>query len=344
MKKIKKLISALLVVAILSATLTPVAAAKTTGSYVRVSIPATKFTSDYTAYDSESEAKQHTLTLTIEANQFPVKATIVGKNNSKKDYTFDGYGTKRLQVNDVNMAVNGGAWFLTLLTFGLTAPLAFATEEEYRYAYIEIKAPAAETAPTNKSPVTNQSATTTTPAGTPSAQTFDERYQRLLKEVGFPFTYTEYSTYAKELKAFMTGEWNGKWRTGDDWGSYVASRQVVNRTYTWTASNLHTGQSYQLQTNVDYIGYNEVIHGVTSSQDYSLAVDRVNNVIEQWSLLERRDRWELQLSGETITSIFPLGSKGDTKDDCQVLVMTEDADGVQHMYSLLPGEKVEKTI
>lgn len=175
----------------------------------------------------------------------------------------------------------------------------------------------------------------------------EQKAEKLVKALDLPCRYYSIDTcqYTREVKAFISGEWDGSRREGDDWGSYQAYRYVMSRTYYWIGTNLITDESYSLSANVDYDGYKDVIPGRTTGQDYSLAVSYVNGEIEKWSSLEKQDAWKLtQIAdgSEKIDTIIPLATSTSGKDDCQVYVSTTDANEQQHMYSLMPNGKVVK--
>jgi len=191
------------------------------------------------------------------------------------------------------------------------------------------------------------------PAAKPSApktptkeEILGQKTETLVEALGLPcWHYSDDSClYTREVKAFISGEWDGSMRDSNDESGYHATRYVTNRTYRWIGSDLYTGKAHVLSANVDYNGYKEVIPGSTRGQDYSLAVSYVNGEIEKWSLFEKQDAWRLAkvASGnETIDMVIPLANKDSNKDDCQVVVSTTDVNGQQHIYDLMPNGIVE---
>ncbi len=174
----------------------------------------------------------------------------------------------------------------------------------------------------------------------------DQKWQTLLDQIQFPFIDRKYSPYVKEVRAYLTGEWDGSDRVDDGvgWGGYSAARYVMGRTYYWIASNCINGKGYTLSTNVDYVGYKEVIPGMLPAQKYSLAASYLDGVIEKWSLLEKQDEWKIDAVAEgreRIDYIIPLATESSKPDDAQAVVQTVDADGQSHHYSLLPDGKVQ---
>ena len=368
----KKTISLLLVAVMLISVLTTSASASTsTGSYVQITIEACSYSSAFTAYNSAKEADKYPITIQVAEDEFPVKAEIKGKNGGHKSYTFDTYGTKTLKVSDINEAAHMIGF---LFTFGMSMA-SVLIDDTARYATVNIVKPElvksvepAASAGTNSNAGTSSSTrpsintkpgvavhpdasinNTGTAAAKPTALTLDQKAEKLIDALGLPFAYYSVNTcvYTTEIRDYIAGEWDGRDRTGDDYGGYNAARYVMSREYYWIASNLLNGKSYSLSANVDYDGYKEVIPARSSNQSYSLAVSRSTGEIEKWSFFEQQDAWvidQVANGDEEIKSIIPLASNSSGKDDCQVFVSTTDASGVQHMYSLMPNGEVIRTV
>lgn len=337
----KKLVAMFLtLVMIMSVMVMPASAATTsTGSYVQVTVKARNYSSAFTAYDTERDADDHPITIQIKDNEFPVTAKIVGKNGNCDTFTFNTYGTKKVKVDDQNATAHILAF---LFTFGLSTP-SVLLDGTARYATIKIVKPTASKpnppASANSTPAPTGNTGTTS---TPKALTTDEKLEKLLDELELPFIRPKYTPYGKELRAFLTGEWDGRWRddtVSDNYAGYIASRKVYNRSYYWNATNLYNGKNESKSVNVDYIGYKEIVPAPASTQDFSFAVSYRDKEIEEWSFLEMRNSWKLNIPGESIDKIYPTGT-GDSSS--RGLVYTEDADGNQHMYSLEAGGKVAK--
>ena len=246
----------------------------------------------------------------------------MGENDATETYSFDTYGTKLLTVEDPGWGTIGAALFLFPTLIG---SLAVLDNPPCSYAVIKLAPPKADVA---------DEANTVSDNIKPDEAV--DPYKTLMSEISFPFCYRDSSTYAKEIAAYYAGEWDGKRIEGDDWGSYSASRYVDSfRVYHWTACNLYTGEMYQLSSSVDYAGLLELVSG----QNFTLAVSDVMGVVELWHHFDKQDSWEIAASEGKIDSVYPLGADG---DDCMALVYVTDADGVQHMYSLLSGGKVKK--
>lgn len=340
MKNLNKILAIILAIAVCFTTIPVSASVTTTGSYVTVEVAAQQFSSSYTAYDTEREAKEHPITIYVAEDEFPVNAKLVGKNGHNMVYKFGGYGTKRLEVEDEN----GLALLLTTAaSFGLATPFALLNLPK-RYAYIDIK-PMSE-APSEADDSTSEWGASSgvndlSPEKTAEAL-LDEKWQTLLDAADFPFS--DSSTYAEELKKLLSEEWDGSEKTADQWGGYEATRYVRNRTYHWLGTDLITGERYRLSVNIDYVGESEVIPGVTADQKFSLAVNRSTGVIEQWSLLDKYDFWtldEVARGNERITRILPM-SADDTEGNCYGYVSTIGKDGNSYSYQLLPFGRVIK--
>ncbi len=314
MRRVKKLVVSILAVFVMmNVMVTPVFAAGERGQ-VTVVIESQKFESTYDAYDSLERAKEGALRFSIAEGDFPVIATIEGKYGGTESIRIESYGTYQLKVSDVNGVAHGIAF---LFTFGLSSPSILIVEE----------------AAVKDSPKMG----------------VEEQYQLLMEEIKFPLCYADYSIYAQEVKAFLLGEWDGhRIEAGeDDMISWSATRYVDYRTYCWIAVNMISGESVTLTTNIDYAGYKDIIPATTRSQDYSLAVSYVDGVIEQWSLFERRGVWTIDAVArgqEKIECILPIADGGDAEgdDDLQAIVSTLDTDNTQHMYMLLPENRIEK--
>lgn len=344
MKNVKRMIALMMVLVMAIGLVVPASAATSTstGSYVQVTIDAKKYSSAFTAYDTEDEADKHPITIAVNANEFPVSAKLIGKNGAvSKTYEFDSYGVQKLTVSDIEPA---GHVFAFLFTFGLSLP-SVMLDDTARYATIKIEKPTANVpaSPTNEN---NKGAASTSKPVTKEDRNkaIDEKLDKLLDELDFGFIDDTRTPYGKELRAFLTGEWDGS-RKGynasgeEDYAGYAADRRIFQRTYYWDACDLYTGKSYHKSVNVDYIGYKEVIPAPASTQDFSFAVSYANGEIEEWSLLEQRNAWKLDLSGEHIDKICLIGT---TDSESRGIVHTLDTDGQQHMYFLDAGNKVLK--
>ncbi len=338
MRRVKKLVVSILAVFVMmNVMVTPVFAAGERGQ-VTVVIESQKFESTYDAYDSLERAKEGALRFSIAEGDFPVIATIEGKYGGTESIRIESYGTYQLKVSDVNGVAHGIAF---LFTFGLSSP-SILIDDTSAFATIEIVAPNTQEHKSNG--VVEEAAVKDSPK-----MGVEEQYQLLMEEIKFPLCYADYSIYAQEVKAFLLGEWDGhRIEAGeDDMISWSATRYVDYRTYCWIAVNMISGESVTLTTNIDYAGYKDIIPATTRSQDYSLAVSYVDGVIEQWSLFERRGVWTIDAVArgqEKIECILPIADGGDAEgdDDLQAIVSTLDTDNTQHMYMLLPENRIEK--
>lgn len=294
----------------------------------------------HAAYDNREDANENVCTLYVQEESLPIKVTINGSDDDNTEtFTIDEYGTYYLKVKDVTLGRAVGDMLLFVSIIGMVGVLR---EEPYCFATVTVAPP--EQNPEN---MKTEEQIQTAARQLTEEESLDQRWKELIRKVGFPFAYRESSEYAVELKAFMTGEWDGSRRSdeSDGWSSYRATRYVMHRTYYWIATDYITGEAYSLSANVDYNGYKEVISGSTNAQKYSLAVSYIDGVIEQWSSYEQKDAWEIAEVAEgleKIEQIVPLATEGSSEEDIAVYVSTLDGEGNQHMYLLFPGGRVLK--
>lgn len=200
----------------------------------------------------------------------------------------------------------------------------------------------------SRTPPKQQERTATTIEVPTEDEIIDEKLKTLLKEIdNFDyFCYVENTPYSKELRAFLTGDWDGSViqdkSAEDAYAGYLAWRQVCRRNYQWHGTNHYSGETVKREVNVDYNGYLEIIRPNTDRQDFSFAVSRANKIFEQWRFLEKLDSWTLPDDAGVIDSIYLIGTNQADPEECQALVNTLDTEGQQHMYSLLPGGVVSK--
>lgn len=296
----------------------------------------------FSAYDNRDDANENIGTLYVSEEKFPIEVVMRGSDDDNTEtFTINEYGTYYLKVKDIMIGRVMTDTFLFLSIIGMVGVLR---EEPYCFATVIV-------APLEQNPMNNNSEeeVQSVVKHLTDEELLDQRWKELLAAVKFPFVYREYSEYARELRAFMAGEWDGSRRTDEDdgWGSYRAARYVMGRTYYWIAIDYTTGEAYTLSANVDYNGYKEIIPGTTDAQKYSLAVSYINGEIEQWSLYEQKDAWvieEVAEGLEKIELILPFGKQNSGEDDIVVHVSTLDGEGNQHMYSLLSNGRVLKTM
>lgn len=265
----------------------------------------------YSSYRTRSDAEYHQLTLYVKESDFPIKVEVVpygGFTPSAHEIT--SYGIHLVTWTNNWWSIEGS------------------------YFAVVIKQPSE--APKNTVQPTQE-------------KILEQKTKTLIRALDLPCYYSTIDTcvYTREVKAFLSGEWDGSQRSDDNTDTYSAIRYVERRTYYWIGSNLCNGKSYNLKANVDYTGYMEVIPAPTNAQDYSLAVSRVNGEIEKWSLFNQQDVWKIEQvanGSERIQNIIPLGTATSKEDDCQVFVDTIDFNGQQHMYSLTIGGKVFRMV
>ncbi len=336
MKK-KRTISLLLAIIMLfSVMITPAAAVTGQRGTFYATIPATGWSGKiHPAYSSRDYANNDMTTIYVSEDHLPVKVTLTGENHYQT-FELDQYDIYYLSVEDEDSFGRFAADSLLFISM-IGWPFLFR-DSPHAYATVKIAPPEKK----QDKPVINHE--TGEPANRPATpDSLEDRYKTVLKALDLPFSYSEYTPYGRELKEFFTGgEWDGSSRndarSNDNYAGYVANRSIYRRTYSWHASNLYNGETCECSVNVDYLGNLETVPGVTSDQDFTLAVDRKNGVIEEWSLLEQRDSWNLDLQGATISKILPLAGDG---DDCRAMLYIDDAAG-QHIWSLYKGGEVAK--
>lgn len=352
----KRVISLLLaIVMLVSIMITPAAAVANQRGTYHASIPALDWSGEiHPAYDNREDANNDMTTIYVSEDDLPVKVRLNGENYHST-FELDKYDIYYLRVADEDDGRFVADLFLFVSIIGI--PLIFC-DPPYAYATVKIappedntmnnnkkalhSAPASTAAPEAKPATNNSSTDTSSPAPTPVS--LEDRYKTVMKVLDLPFSHAEYTPYGKELKEFFTGDgWDGSNRSdidpSDGYAGYIANRSIDCRTYRLHVTNLHNGKTFERTTNVDYLGNLETVPGVTPAQDYTLVVDRQNGIIEEWSLLQKRDAWNLDLQGATISDVFPLACGDD--DDSRVMVNIDDATG-QHIWSLLKDGKIAK--
>lgn len=342
MKKIvKKSVSLFLAIMMLVGIMTvPAHAYYHRGSF-QLSIPKTGWSGTiYQAYDNRDDANNNVVTLHVAKSEFPVKLSVYGEHQENSaEYTLEEYKTYYIVLDDNDYT---GRFFVDgLLFISFIGWPAIFRDGPHVYATVKIAPPDPKTA----DQATSADANT-------NKKIIDKKLKMLLDEVDNLGFYDAADTpYGKELRAFLTGEWDGSYREENENNAWLpthrVAREVRSRTYRFRDTDCLTYKVTEKTINVDYIGYKEVVPGTIPSQKYSLAVSYVNGEIEKWSLLNKQDSWVLQdvASGrEYIDLILPLASVGSAATDSQAHVNTLDADGNQHMYALMPGGVVDKLV
>lgn len=268
----------------------------------------------YSSYRSRNDAEYHQLTVYADESDFPIEVRLQPYGRPASIERITSYGIHRLTWEN-------------FFGYGTNFVIVIKRPSE---------APVADIQPVQPKQPTKE-------------EILKQKTETLIQKLDLPCVYytIDSCVYTKEIKAFISGEWDGSRRSDDNSSSYSAIRYVKNRTYYWIGSDLCTGESYSLTANVDYDGYKEVIPGRTTGQDYSLAVSRVDGEIEKWSLFEEQDAWKLERVAngqEQFQSIIPLAKNDSEEDTCQAFVSTVDTNGDQHMYSLMPDGKVVQIV
>lgn len=305
----KNLVSIFLVITILACTINvPVRAAqKITGQTVEISTR--NYSRSYSTFNTKTESNTNPITFYVNNSEFPVKVTISSDDKSSSKYTFDSYGVK--YVHDHCIYFPGSAY--------------------QAYATINIEPHPSTNATAVKKELSQD-------------LVIDTKLDRLLKELDFGFYDDKTTPYGKELRAFLTEEWDGSWIPADiedDYAGYIADREVSLRTYRWSSTNLYTGETYTKEVNVDYVGSLEIVPNTSANQDYSLVVDRNRKIVDQWSLLDKIYEWSLSNCAGAIDKIYIVGKDNDDSNECQAIVYINDTDKKARVYTLYPGGIVE---
>lgn len=266
----------------------------------------------YPAYPTKAEADANPIVIEINESDFPVNVVICageGMGGNSK-YRFKSYGIQNVYAAAIMSGV-------------------YATIDIEPYVY-EPKQPSPEEI-----------------AAAAQEKATNDKLDQLLKELDLSFHSDKATPYSKELKAYLTGEWDGSVRqdtVDEPYAGYITHRQVQNRQYIWDGTDLYTGENTIKKVSIDYLGYLEIVPGPAHDQQFSFAVSRTNQVFEQWCLLDKIDSWELpaEAAAETITNICIVGKNSGDSNECQALVITLDVDEISHTYSLLPGGIVTK--
>lgn len=320
-QKRKSIILMTLIILIMQINMMTVVVRAGSNNQVEISIPAWNRSTTYDAYDTLTKAHNNKITIYIKEKDFPVYATIKGSNGGEQAYIFNSYGTKELEVGNAGW----GTAMVGLFTFPF-GPVFMG--DPTAYATIEIKFPKEENILDSAQENTSQS--------TPENQPVDlyTRLQPLFDKINFQ---TGKYQYSKEIKDFVSGNWDGSEKSDDDLGVW-SSRCVLNRTYYWMGVNEFTGEIYKdIKINLDYLGSLDVVEG----KKFTLAVDYSTGVIERWRFLEKEDSWQIVDKGEKINRIVINFSN---EEDCLAssIVNTIDEENTEHMYFLKPNGEIQK--
>lgn len=336
MKNFKKnLIVALVIIILINliAPATVVRAAST--NHVTISIPALDFESTYEdVYSNADTANEHPITLCVSPEEFPVTATIYGYAGESKEYTFDTYGTKLLEVHNCS-----GNYNIFRLAFywvgGALCP------EKYAYATIIIERPEPieESAEQSTETETDNSTTEAEPNNVDSdlCLQLESVFNKMIftNDSGNSLFQTHYS---RDIEDYLNETWNGiDVPNVCDLYGVISIRSLRNRSYHWKGFNTLTGEDYnEVIVNIDYIGPCRTIE----SDLFTLSIDDSTGIIEQWELLELTDLWKIPIENESIEMVIPMSYASES--DFQATVSTIDKAGVTHMYSLYPNGCIKK--
>lgn len=291
----------------------------------------------YDAQNTEDAAKLNPITYYANTDDFPISVRISTSGLSTKDYSFSSYGRKLItKVDFANMIYNAYAYIMiepypeevetptvTNDDMGNTADIV-DSDMEHTVSADDVEA------------VTNDS------VDVASSNDNDKRIQDLLEEPTPELLRNPESVHSQEINEFLTGQWDGYTRTNhieaNDGTVYTVTRDLLMRQYIWTKID-PTGKVAQDKfINIDYDGPLDVVGAGLPGECYSLATDHENGLIEQWSLFEKQDSWQIPLAkNETIDHVVAV-SYYDVRGTVEIV----NTSGEMYEYDLLVGGKMEK--
>lgn len=140
----------------------------------------------------------------------------------------------------------------------------------------------------------------------------------------------------QDLLDYLSGEWDGSTRN-EHTDEYSAARTVYARRYSCTITNSATGTPLKTSVSLDYVGELEVLAVLNEEDKFSLATDNVG-LVEQWSLLEKQNSWQIALSeGDTVGGVLQImGVDGQV-----AFVFVYDINEQPHTYILMSDGSVK---
>lgn len=140
----------------------------------------------------------------------------------------------------------------------------------------------------------------------------------------------------QDLLDYLSGEWDGSTRN-EHTDEYSAARTVYARRYSCTITDSATGTPLKTSVSLDYVGELEVLAVLNEEDKFSLATDNVG-LVEQWSLLEKQNSWQIALSeGDTVGGVLQImGVDGQV-----AFVFVYDINEQPHTYILMSDGSVK---
>ncbi len=146
----------------------------------------------------------------------------------------------------------------------------------------------------------------------------------------------------QDLQYYLLEAWDGTIRstTIDD---YEITRTVHARTYTCSITNLTAGGSTATTISIDYVGELQTLANIYDEHAFTMVTNNAG-LVEQWSLLERQDVWQVPM-GTTGTTVYIIETLEEYGFEDQVAIaLVIDSNDQLHSYYLMRGGKVVDTL
>lgn len=301
---------------------------------VQVLLPSRDICENYAVYAEQEEASQNPIRLYLTENELPLTVTFIGSDGSTRQYTLERYGVHDLRAKDVNRKYaivlntdSGPVRYFRIYIVYFTIIIEPA-EEPNELPKQEQPKPEqdmeSEMDPDVKEEIENE-------------LTIDEKLQPLFDKMGLEVSE---DLYIGDLKDYIVGDWNGEQRIVETVQPFVIStRCISSRNYIWQTFNQLTGELYKhVEVNIDYTGELDVVTG----QDFSLAIDYSQGIIEEWKNLNKERSWNIPLEGEIVQAV--TNEQYTPEGERQLTILTVDSEGAQHLIVLYPNGDVQRLI
>lgn len=291
----------------------------------------------YDAQNTEDAAKLNPITYYAHESDFPITVNISTSDTNTKKYSFDSYGKKLVNKVSFSLSHHDSYAYISIEPYPEETETPTVTNDDMGNTADIVDSDMKHTVSADDvEAVTNDS------VDVASSNDNDKRLQDLLEEPTPELLRNPESVHSQEINEFLTGQWDGYTRTNhieaDDGTVYTVTRDLLMRQYIWTKVD-PTGKVAQDEfINIDYDGPLDVVGAGLPEECYSLATDYENGLIEQWSLFEKQDSWQIPLAkNETIDYVIVM-SYHDVRGTVEIV----NTSGEMYKYDLLVGGKVEK--
>lgn len=272
-----------------------------------VSYTVNGITLTYPAYKSYKEASEYEFVLYADDSCFPIEVCVKSfRNSALRSQSMTSYGTTCVRDN----------WAGDIYCYSMITVKPFFPTEEETEQVSEVSA---------------------------DQTTMDEKVEMLLGELDLaPIEGLEDMCH-QDLRDFLLGEWDGTARDATIDNSRVV-RAGYARTYTCSVTDPATDEVTATTINIDYIGELQRLANVYDEHEFTLVTNGAN-LIEQWSLLEQQDGWQVPLDA-TVTEVNVIELlEEDGFEDQIAIVMVIDKDSQMRDYRLVKGgEVIEVTV